>query len=82
MRHLIAGKGAIKDIRVVKGQQLVDLGMNLLYAVGKGASSEPRCIAVYYQGNPESDEVDIALVGKGITFDTGGLHLKPTGGIE
>lgn len=56
--------------------------MNLLHAVGKGATSEPRCIAVYYKGNPEKDDVDIAFVGKGITFDTGGLHLKPTGGIE
>lgn len=56
--------------------------MNLLYAVGKGASSEPRCIAVYYQGNPDKEEIDIAFVGKGITFDTGGIHLKGTGNIE
>ena len=56
--------------------------MNLLYSVGKGAYSEPRCIAVYYQGNPDKAGVDIAFIGKGITFDTGGLHLKPSGGIE
>lgn len=69
-------------MRVVKGQQLVDLGMNLLYSVGKGANTEPRCIAVYYKGNPNTDEVDAAFIGKGITFDTGGLHLKSTGNIE
>jgi leucyl aminopeptidase len=56
--------------------------MNLFYAVGKGATSEPRCVSVLYKGNPESDEVDIAFVGKGLTFDTGGLNLKPTGYIE
>lgn len=56
--------------------------MNLLYNVGKGASSEPRCVVVYYKGKPEQDEVDIAFVGKGITYDTGGLNLKPTGGME
>lgn len=56
--------------------------MNLFYGVGKGATSEPRCITVFYQGNPETDDVDIAFVGKGITFDTGGLNLKPTGSIE
>ena len=67
---------------MVKGQQLVDLNMNLLYSVGKGATSEPRCIAVYYEGNPDKKGVDVAFIGKGITFDTGGLHLKPTGGIE
>lgn len=33
-------------------------------------------------GDPTSDEVDIALVGKGVTFDTGGLNLKPTGFME
>lgn len=48
VRKLIAGKPNVKDVRVVKGQQLVDLNMNLLYNVGKGATSEPRCIAVYY----------------------------------
>ena len=56
--------------------------MNLFYNVGKGATSEPRCIVVNYRGNPDSDEVDIAFVGKGLTFDTGGLNLKPTGHME
>lgn len=56
--------------------------MNLFYAVGKAATSEPRCVVVHYKGNPDSDEVDVALVGKGVTYDTGGLNLKPTGFIE
>lgn len=56
--------------------------MNLFYNVGKGATSEPRCVVVYYQGDPESNEVEIALVGKGLTYDTGGLNLKPTNFIE
>lgn len=56
--------------------------MNLLHAVGKGATSEPRCVAVYYKGNPASEDVEVALVGKGITFDTGGLHLKGYGNME
>ena len=37
---------------------------------------------MHYQGKPESTEVDVALVGKGLTFDTGGLNLKPTNYIE
>jgi len=56
--------------------------MNLFYNVGKGAESEPRCITVLYKGNPESDDIDISFVGKGLTYDTGGLNLKPTGSIE
>ena len=61
---------------------MVDLGMNLFHAVGKSAMSEPRAIIVKYQGNPDSTATELALVGKGITFDTGGLNLKPTGSME
>ena len=51
--------------------------MNLFYNVGKGAISQPRCVIVSYQGDPSRpDEVDFALVGKGVTYDTGGLNLK------
>jgi leucyl aminopeptidase len=56
--------------------------MNLFHAVGRAATSEPRLIAVKYEGNPEARDTVIALVGKGVTFDTGGLNLKPTGSME
>ena len=56
--------------------------MNLFYQVGKGAAVEPRCIVIKYKGNPDSDEIDVALVGKGLTYDSGGLNLKPTGSME
>ena len=57
--------------------------MNLFYEVGKCATSEPRCIVVHYQGNPDlKDQIEVALVGKGLTFDTGGLNLKPSKYIE
>lgn len=49
--------------------------MNCHYEVGKGAESPPRYIAVNYKGS-SVDEVDLALVGKGLTFDTGGLNIK------
>jgi leucyl aminopeptidase len=57
--------------------------MNLFYNVGKGADSPPRCVIVHYEGNPsDPDNIDFALVGKGVTYDTGGLNLKPTGYME
>mmetsp|Transcript_40686 Transcript_40686/g.29316 ORF Transcript_40686/g.29316 Transcript_40686/m.29316 type:complete len:136 (+) Transcript_40686:855-1262(+) len=57
--------------------------MNLFYNVGKGAQVAPRCVVVHYQGDPDNkDNIEIALVGKGVTFDTGGLNLKPTGFME
>lgn len=39
-------------------------------------------VIVRYQGNPEEDHINYGLVGKGVTFDTGGLHVKPYGFME
>ena len=52
-------------------------GMGSLWAVAKGSDEPPRLIALEYKGNPGSKE-KIALVGKGITFDSGGISLKPS----
>jgi leucyl aminopeptidase len=51
------------------------LGMGLILAVNRGSASDPAFIVVEYKGNPGSSDVT-ALVGKGITYDTGGLNLK------
>ena len=55
--------------------------MGLMLAVNRGASRDPALIVLEYQGDPSSTDWT-AIVGKGITFDTGGLNLKPTGSIE
>lgn len=55
--------------------------MGLLLAVNRGSAHDPAFIIVEYKGNPKSSDHTV-LVGKGITFDTGGLNLKPTGGME
>lgn len=61
---------------------MLDEKMGLFHAVGRAATSEPRLIAVKYEGNLEAKDSVVALVGKGVTFDTGGLNLKPTGSME
>jgi len=66
---------------VLEKKQLEKLEMGLLLAVGRGAERGPVLIIIEYQGNPQSKDTT-AIIGKGITFDTGGLNLKPTGGIE
>jgi len=53
----------------------------LLYGVGKGSENKPAFVCVEYKQNPESDRYT-CLLGKGVTFDTGGLNLKPTRFIE
>ncbi len=53
----------------------------MVYGVGKGSPNLPRMVIMEYNGNPESPK-HIALVGKGVTYDSGGTNLKPTGSIE
>lgn len=55
--------------------------MGLLLAVNKGSKEGPVLITVEYTGNPKSKEKTV-IVGKGVTYDTGGLNLKPTGSME
>lgn len=62
---------------VLDHNKLSSEGMGLLLAVGRGAVEAPRLICSSYRGNPKSDQ-HIVLVGKGVTFDTGGLSLKTT----
>jgi leucyl aminopeptidase len=56
-------------------------GLNLVDAVGKGSSNPPRFIKLQYDGAPEKKD-NIALVGKGITFDSGGSNLKTSAGMD
>ncbi len=62
-------------------KEIMKAGLGLLLAVNRGSSRDPALIILHYQGNPSSKECT-ALVGKGITYDTGGLNLKPTGSME
>ncbi|MBA3815974.1 MAG: leucyl aminopeptidase [Parachlamydiaceae bacterium] len=55
--------------------------MGLLLAVNRGSFRDPAFIITEYKGNPKSSDHTV-IVGKGITFDTGGLNLKPTGSME
>lgn len=64
------------EIKIVDSDELQSLGMNLFYGVGRGADCPPCCVVIKYMGNPDSDEVDFGVVGKGITYDTGGLNIK------
>ncbi len=66
---------------VLKADHLKKKGLNLLYAVGKGATCQPNLTILEYNGGGKKSKT-VALVGKGITFDSGGLNLKPSGHIE
>jgi len=80
IRALCAKKKNIK-ISVFNKKELQAKKLNLILAVNKGSRQEPKLIIVQYQGAPKKQK-PIALVGKGITFDSGGLNLKTSGHIE
>ncbi|MBP1473574.1 leucyl aminopeptidase [Frateuria sp. MAH-13] len=67
--------------RVLDHQEMEKLGFGSLLAVGRGSANKPRLIALEYKGGAEGDK-PYAFVGKGITFDSGGLSLKPGAGME
>lgn len=64
------------QIQVYRGQELAERQMNGLLAVGAGSRHEPALIEITYRHAPDPDELPIALVGKGITFDMGGMNVK------
>lgn len=71
----------IRIRKILRGQQLADAGLQLLYNVGKGSRHEPYMMVLEYVGNRRSAS-STALVGKGVTFDCGGLNVKPYPSME
>ena len=70
------------ECEVFDKAKMEELGMGGLLAVTRGSEEPPRFIILRYRGAPESSEKGLALVGKGITFDSGGLSLKTAEGME
>jgi len=68
------------DINVFNHKELKKMGMNLILAVGQGASEPPRMIEISY--NYSKNAKTAVLVGKGIIFDTGGINLKPSNSLD
>jgi leucyl aminopeptidase len=76
--RVLARKHKLK-IKVLDKKGILAAGMNLHYAVGQGSENEPRFIHVSYV--PKKKHKKIVFVGKGITFDSGGLCIKPAAGM-
>ncbi|MDQ0881718.1 leucyl aminopeptidase [Peribacillus sp. V2I11] len=68
------------EVEILEKEDMLKLGMGALLAVNKGSVEPPKMIVLKYQGKDEWKDV-IGLVGKGITFDTGGYSLKTKAGI-
>jgi leucyl aminopeptidase len=66
-------------VAVVRGDELLAANFPLIHAVGRAAAEEPRIVDFSWG---HADAPGVALIGKGVTFDTGGLDIKPASGME
>ncbi len=69
------------EIEVLDRPQMAELGMGALLGVAQGSDEPPKLIVLRYHGDPNNDENNLGIVGKGITFDSGGLDLKSAAGM-
>jgi leucyl aminopeptidase len=70
------------EVEILDEKRMAKLGMGALLGVARGSARPPRMICMVWNGAPDAkDKRPLALVGKGVTFDTGGISLKPGAGM-
>ncbi|MCJ7873698.1 leucyl aminopeptidase [Marinovum sp. 2_MG-2023] len=69
------------EVEVLEEDKLAELGMGALLCVGQGSDSPSKVVVMKWMGGTSGD-APLALVGKGVVFDTGGISLKPAAGME
>ena len=65
------------DVDIFDETHIQEMKMGALWAVGSSSGNLPRLAVIRYMGNPQNSEDITALIGKGLTFDTGGYNMKP-----
>lgn len=69
-------------ITVLDDKEMAKLGMGALLGVAQGSVRPARMLVMHWDGTKGKQERPVAFVGKGVTFDTGGISIKPAGGME
>jgi len=69
-------------LTVLDEKEMAELGMGALLGVAQGSVRKPRMLAMEWNGTDDADATPLVLVGKGVTFDTGGISIKPAAGME
>ncbi|NIR60815.1 MAG: leucyl aminopeptidase, partial [Gammaproteobacteria bacterium] len=77
----LAGRYSALDVEVLEQQDMEELSMGALLSVARGSRQPPKLIVLHYRGAPKEDK-PVALVGKGITFDSGGISIKPASAMD
>jgi leucyl aminopeptidase len=70
------------DVEILDIKAMTKLGMRALLAVGQGSRNESKVAIMRWNGAKSAKTAPVAFVGKGVTFDTGGISIKPAGGME
>ncbi len=65
------------QVNIIRGQAIEAMGMGSFWSVAKASTEEAQFIELHYQGATDATAAPVVLVGKGITFDSGGISLKP-----
>jgi len=78
-RRLEELRGLGVEVEVLEEPELERLGMRTLLAVGQGSESPSRVVVMQWKG---AEGAPLALIGKGVVFDTGGISIKPAAGME
>ena len=76
----LAGLGV--EVEVLGEKQMKKLGMGALLGVGQGSARESQLVVMRWNGAKDRDAAPVAFVGKGVTFDSGGISIKPGAGME
>jgi leucyl aminopeptidase len=69
-------------VTILDDKQLAKLGAGSMLGVAQGSRRPARLVVLEWQGNPAEKSMPLAVCGKGVTFDTGGISIKPSGGMD
>ena len=78
--RVMAGLGV--SIEVLDEDAMAALGMGSILSVSQGSAREARLLVMRWNGSGDASSTPVVLVGKGVTFDTGGISIKPAAGME
>tara|TARA_B100000029_G_scaffold502755_1_gene578555 strand:+ start:16905 stop:18428 length:1524 start_codon:yes stop_codon:yes gene_type:complete len=81
-RAKLAAKDTKLDYQSLTKKQIEKLGMGAFLGVAKGSHEEPKFIILKYSGDPKNPDKELGLLGKGITFDSGGISIKPAANMS
>jgi leucyl aminopeptidase len=79
--HALAA-GTSLQVEILDESRIEKLGMGLLLGVARGSAEPPRVIVLRHEPREASAPMTLGYVGKGVTFDTGGISIKPADGME